>query len=564
MILRTGHMAFTIFFILLLSPVLALGVEMEVVPGQVLICLEEGVDAENIIAGKMSSELTFLMDEFSLNQGRFIANPGSRKFGPESRFILLESQSEDFDPLMAARALMATAEVRSASPNHVRPLLVMPNDPMTSTQWYLQPGSAAGVGLDVAWDMEDGSPASIIAIIDTGVDTSHPDLSANIWTNSNEIPGNGLDDDENGYIDDVTGWDFGNNDNDPRPHRTPDATGIDVGFHGTHCAGIAAAVTDNNTGVAGAGWNCSIMALKLPDSSGAMTDVAITGSILYAIAQNADVISMSFGGPDQGGMAAFMQDLMDQALAANIVCVAAAGNSDTNEMFYPAACAGVISVGATDENNQRASFSTYGPWVDIAAPGNRIWATMCQNYEFEFLDGLLYMLSMGWDGSSPYMYSDGTSMACPLVAGVCGLLRNQSPGMSPADVLDRLQTTGDAIAFDQPIGIKLNAGEALAMASSAPALSGTRDLTLNAHPNPFNPTTKLEFSLHIAGSVQLRIFDSAGRLVRHLLDESRAAGPHAVMFDGTDDQGRRLASGVYFARAVSLSGVVSEKLLMVK
>ncbi len=549
---------------LLVFPALVWGTTMEMVPGQVLVCLEEGVDGNSILAGRGGGGLALLLADLSLENGRFISNAHARSTGPDSRFLVFESRQEDFDPLAAARTLTASWEVSSASPNFHRPLLVMPNDPMISTQWHLQPGSSAAVGLDVAWEAETGSPATVIAIIDTGVDTGHPDLAANIWVNSAEIPGNGLDDDGNGYSDDVHGWDFGNNDHDPRPHHTPDATGIDVGFHGTHCAGIAAAVTDNNAGVAGAGWNCSIMALKLPNSSGEMTDLAITGAILYAVAEGADVISMSFGGPDQDGMAAFMQDLMDQALTAGIVCVAAAGNSNTSEMFYPAACDGVISVGATDENNQRASFSTFGSWVDVAAPGNRIWSTICQNYDFGFFDGLLYMLSMGWDGSNPYMYSDGTSMACPLVAGVCGLIKNQSPGISPADVLERLIISGDAVAFDQPIGVKLNAGTALTALSAAREISGFGTFVLAAHPNPFNPQTRLEFNLPNAGVVDLRVFDSAGRQVRSLLHETRGAGFHSVVFDGADNQGRRLASGVYFARVLSADGAVSEKLLMVK
>lgn len=536
---------------------------LNAVPGQVLICLEQGVDGNLVLDGAARGELASVQAEFGLDQGRFIAPVGQRQ-GPEAgRFLILYSRRHGFDPVAAARALAGTPEIHSAAPNYRRPVLVMPNDPMLSTQWHLQAG-ASGVSMPVAWDVETGSPATVIAIIDTGVDIGHPDLAANIWTNENEIAGNGLDDDGNGFVDDVHGWDFGNNDNDPRPQVTPDASGVDVGFHGTHCAGIAAAVTDNNVGVAGAGWGCAIMPLKLPNNSGEMTDVAITGAVLYAIAQGADVLSMSFGGPDQDGMAAFMQDLMDQALAANIVCVAAAGNSNTSEMFYPAACAGVISVGATDENNQRASFSTYGAWVDIAAPGNRIWSTISQNYEFGFLDGLLYMLSMGWDGANPYMYSDGTSMACPLVAGVCGLIRNQMPGLSPAAVLDRLVSTGDEVAFDQPIGVKLNAGQALSATSAAPVRGLPGDLQLAAVPNPFNPQTRLDFTLPTPGRVTVRVFDSAGRLVRTLLAGVRPAGPASLIFDGRDGHGQALSSGMYFVKIEAGSLRAERKLLMVK
>ena len=121
----------------------------------------------------------------------------------------------------AARALMATPEVRSAAPSYHRSLLLQPNDPYLADQWYLQPGNSAGVALDEAWEMETGSPATVIAIIDTGVDILHPDLVGNIWNNPGEVPGNGVDDDGNGYSDDAHGWDFGQDDADPMPHYTP-------------------------------------------------------------------------------------------------------------------------------------------------------------------------------------------------------------------------------------------------------------------------------------------------------------------------------------------------------
>jgi len=526
-------------------------------PDQVLICLEEGQDASCLGDLRAPSALASCLVENGLVSSRPI---GTQRDG---RFFVLESERQDLDPVKAARELMATAEVRSAAPNYHRSLLLQPNDPYLADQWYLQPGNSAGVALDEAWEMETGSPATVIAIIDTGVDILHPDLAGNIWTNTGEIPGNGLDDDGNGYNDDVHGWDFGQDDADPMPHYTPDALGIDVGFHGTHCAGIAAAVTDNNLGVAGVGWNCSLMALKLPDGDGNMTDLAITGAVLYAIAEGADVISMSFGGPDQDGMAAFMQDLMDSALDAGVVCVAAAGNDDSATTFYPAACTGVISVGATDETGGRASFSSYGTWVDVAAPGNRIWSTLCRNYDFGFLDELLYLLSMGWDGTNPYMYSDGTSMACPLVAGVCGLIRNQSPGLDPAAVRQRLIDTGDAVAFDQPLGVKVNAARALDTLSPA-FLPEPVSLGVAGHPNPFNPSTTLQLDIPRPGEVRVTVHDAAGRHVRNLLQEAVGAGSRALVFDGRDDSGRALASGTYFVRVAQQGQVAATKLQLIK
>ncbi|PID79309.1 hypothetical protein CSB20_10795 [bacterium DOLZORAL124_64_63] len=526
-------------------------------PGQILVCLAKGQDGACLTDLRAPSALTSALVEHGLTRARPI---GTRRAG---RFFVLESARSDLDVVRAARDLMATPEVSSAAPNYYRDLLLQPNDPYLDTQWYLQPGNTAGVALDEAWDLETGSPATVIAIIDTGVDVLHPDLADNMWTNPGEVPDNGLDDDGNGYADDIHGWDFGQGDADPMPQRMPDAMGLDVAFHGTHCAGIASATTDNNLGVAGAGWNCSLMALKLPDEDGNMTDLAITGAVLYAVAAGADVISMSFGAPDQDGLAAYMQDLMDEALDAGVVCVAAAGNDNSDTLFYPAACEGVIAVGATDETGGRASFSSYGTWVDVAAPGNRIWSTICRNYEFSVTDRLLYMLAMGWDGVNPYMFSDGTSMACPLVAGICGLIRNQSPGLSPAEVRQRLIDTGDAVAFDQPLGVKVNAARALESTSAA-SLPGAGSMLVVGHPNPFNPSTTIQLDIPRSGLACVTVHDAAGRLVRTLLREEVGPGPRALVFDGRDDSGRHLASGTYFVRVAQRGVTAGTKLQLIK
>jgi subtilisin family serine protease len=265
---------------------------------------------------------------------------------------------------------------------------------------------------------------------------------------------------------------------------------------------------------------------------------------------------MSFGGPGDGGAAAFYQDLVDQALAAGIVCVAAAGNNDDAALMYPAACDGVISVGATDENGQRASFSTYGDWVTVNAPGNNIWSTIQSNYEFDVITGLLYQFTYGWDGESPYMYSSGTSMACPLVAGTVALVLSQAPELTPAEVTQHLLDTGDQVAYDQPLGVKVNAREAVtALVVTGVQTPRPADLAVRAAPNPFNPRTTLALSLPRDGAVSVRIVDLRGRHVRTLLDGAPlAAGRHTVSWDGTADDGRALPSGVYLARVVAPGG----------
>jgi subtilisin family serine protease len=453
------------------------------------------------------------------------------------------SDRPDFDPLAAAHELTGEGSVRAVSPNYVLHLCSLPDDPMVSTQWHIQHAGDADIDLPEAWDVAMGDPGVVIAVLDTGVDWSHPDLQAAMWTNPGETPDNGVDDDGNGWIDDRYGWDVGNDDNDPRPEVYLE-TGIDVGFHGTHCAGIAAAATDNATGVAGAGWGCRLMGLKMNDSDGNITTEGLTEGIQYAVANGASVISMSFGGSlaDFG----FMQALVDDAVTAGVVCVAAAGNNNDAALMYPAALDGVISVGATDDLNQRASFSTYGAWVDVAAPGQQIWSTVQSNYDWDFLTQLLFMLSYGWDGVNPYMYSDGTSMACPLVAGVCGLIKSVRPDFTPDQVLQRLVETGDVIAFDQPLGVKVNAFAALDGLDVTAAGVPPRTLRIEAvSPNPFNPRTSISFDLQREQHVRMAVHDVRGARVRLLYDGPLPAGAHAHVWDGRADDGRVLSSGPY-------------------
>ncbi len=479
---------------------------------------------------------------------------------------LLTSDRGDFDPVAAARALRATGAVRAASPNYRFGLFAtIPDDLFLIYQWYVDDSGFADIRLPQAWDLARGDASVVIAIMDTGVDTGHPDLAGKIWHNLGEIGGNGLDDDGNGLVDDVEGWDFGVGDNDPNPQHTTDPSGIDVGFHGTFCAGIAAAATDNFEGIAGAGWDCRIMPLKVAHPDSGITSEAIAAAMLYAVDQRASVVSMSFGGPGDPGVPEFFQELVDFATTSGTLCVAAAGNDGDSTRVYPAACANVLAVGATDFNNERASFSNWGPWVDLAAPGSYMWSTICRNYEFLLSDQLLYLLLWGWDGVNPYMYGDGTSFACPLVAGVGGLVRARYPQLTPALVIQHLVATGDAVAFDLPIGPKVNAFAAVNGGPTAVALGDAPPprARVRAAPNPVAGATSVRFDLAAPGDVGLRIFDTSGRLVRTLLREARPAGAYAVPWDGRDDLGRRLPAGVYFVRLESAGAARSSKIVLV-
>jgi subtilisin family serine protease len=483
------------------------------------------------------------------------------------RFFALRSGRTGFDPLAAAGALRATGTLRAACPDYRLALFdTRPNDPYFSAQWYADSGAAA-IRLPHAWDVEQGDSAVVIAIMDTGIDTGHPDLAAKIWHNPGEIPGNDVDDDGDGYVDDVTGWDFGRNDADPNPEYTADpSSGIDVGFHGTFCAGIAAAAAGNGEGIAGAAWKCRLMPLKVSDPDSGITLRAVTAAVQYVADKRPAVLSMSFGGPGDAGLPEYFQALVDLATAAGVLCVAAAGNDGDSASTYPAACRGVLAVGASDENGARASFSNWGPWVTLAAPGSAMWSTICRNYTLTDLDQILYWYLFGWDFTNPYMYGDGTSFACPLAAGVSALVRSRFPSLTPQQVIQQLVTTGDAVSWDEPIGPRINAYRAVQVVPLDVRPPSPPAALALASPAP-NPTTRaadLSFALPRDGSVVLAIFDCAGRRVRTLLDGPLPAGTHRARWDGRDGEGRAAPAGVYLVRLAGEGSAVERKLVRLR
>lgn len=310
-------------------------------------------------------------------------------------------------------------------------------DDLHPNQWNLPK-----IHAENAWDINTGSSSVVVAIVDDAIRLDHEDLQPNIWENTGEIPGNGLDDDLNGFVDDYNGYDVADNDPNPNPPFFSNTSFT----HGTHCAGIASAATDNTLGIASIGFNVRIMAVKIKiDASVGPGLQAGYQGVEYAIAAEADIISMSWGGASPS---ATYQTIMDIANANGIVLVAAAGNSNTSAPMYPASYTHVISVGASDINDNKASFSNFGPTIDVMAPGVDIWSS---------LNGSI----------SSYDYNSGTSMACPLVSGLAGLMLTQDPMLSPEDLEDCLESTCDDIdalnpGFAGMLGAgRINAYEAL-------------------------------------------------------------------------------------------------------
>jgi len=322
-------------------------------------------------------------------------------------------------------AISTNPNVEYAEPNYYVTALGIPNDPEFSKQYGLhnigQTGGSNGADIDAvnSWDLQTGNNI-IIAVIDTGVDYKHQDLSSNIWTNINEIPGNAIDDDNNGFVDDVYGWDFSNNDNDP----------LDDMGHGTHVAGIIAANTNNGIGMSGINWRAQIMSLKFIDAAGIGTTSNAIKAINYAVSMGARISNNSWGG------GAFTQGLYDTLVAANQaghLFVAASGNNGLNSddplnsKHYPSSyeLVNVISVAATDELDNIGSFSNYGAVsVDLAAPGKQIFSLWLNN---------------------GYISLDGTSMAAPFVAGAAGILLSTLPNLTISELRSALLDNVDPI-----------------------------------------------------------------------------------------------------------------------
>ena len=330
-----------------------------------------------------------------------------------------------------------------------------PNDPDLPNQWSLSKVQAFD-----AWDITQGSANVTIAIVDDAVRLTHQDLAANIWVNPGEIPINNIDDDNNGYIDDVNGWDVADGDNDPNPPAA--SVSNSVFTHGTHCAGIAAGVTDNGTGIASMAFNARIIAVKCNSDAtpGPFLPAAYAG-VNYAIAAGADIISMSWGG---GASSQVNQNIMALAHANGIVLVAAAGNANVSTPMYPASYPHVINVGATNTADQKAVFSNYGSTIDVMAPGDQIYSTLA-----------------GSDQS--YGFLSGTSMACPLVSGLAGLMLAYDPGIDPDSLENCLKSTCDNIDAANPTYIgqlgagRVNAFGALTCLSGPPITDFVADLT---------------------------------------------------------------------------------------
>ncbi|MHB9024070.1 MAG: S8 family peptidase [Armatimonadota bacterium] len=340
------------------------------------------------------------------------------------------------------------AEVAAVEPDYIYYASLTPNDSRYSSQWGLRKIQAPE-----AWNTTTGSAGVVVGVLDTGVSYTHQDLQNNIWRNPGEVAGNGIDDDGNGYVDDVYGWNF----------RGGNANPLDDNGHGSHVAGIIGAVGNNGLGVSGVNWSVKIMALKFLGSDGSGSTSGAVSAYNYAIAMkkrgvNIRVMNNSWGG---AGYSQALKDAIDAAGNAGILSASAAGNGNSSGIGYsidstpqyPASYTSpsVIAVAASDSNDNPAKFTNFGTTsVDLAAPGVSVLSTL--------------------RGASSYGYMSGTSMATPFVSGAAALLAAKNPVIFIADIKSTLLSNVDRLT--QWTG-KVAAGGRLNLAKAIQSLGGT-------------------------------------------------------------------------------------------
>ena len=440
----------------------------------------------------------------------------------------------DFPDLPAAMADFSTnSNVECADLYVVPEPYYTPNDPEIGQQWHLETTHAYQ-----AWDIVRGDTTrhAIIAIVDTGVYWDHPDLAANIWINEAEdvnhngifddADENGVDNDNNGYIDDVIGWDFGGPDDNPAEN---------IPWHGTAVAGCASEVTDNNIDGASIGYAAKLMCVKATNQYNDL--VYCYQGIVYAADNGSDIINCSWGSPSYSRA---NQNIINAVYNAGVSVVAATGAS--SNIIYPGAYDHVVAVGATDENDLINWDTDDDSWVDLYAPGFNILTTWNHNA----------MISM-----------DGTSLSSPIVCGLAALIMCWHPEYTPDQIEETIETSADSIGDlnpSHPNAIRINCNNWLLTGINETPNSIPDQFTLlQNYPNPFNGQTEIRFYLSTVSQAGFVMYDITGRKIKERNLGKLPAGYHAFQLDC-----RNLSSGIYYYTVSVGSNSLPSKCLLLK
>jgi len=482
----------------------------------------------------------------------------------------------------------------------IEPVLATPNDTyypagadssFPFSQWHYR--NPAGMDVNLAWDTETGDSSVVVGILDSGVRYFHVDLGGNhalwgpdsvatggnIWINPGEIAGNGIDDDGNGYVDDTIGWDFVASAGGAGVQcLDQDCSGVDndpddgVG-HGTHVAGTVAAITNNARSVAGVAGGFAdgtpsgtangvrLMCLRIgylgrySGQTGGLVRMDYAAEAMNYVADQVDAgvnvtaINCSWGSSNSGGLGAAVANLV----AHDVLIVHAAGNSNSSAADYLGTATGVMNVAATDSNGAGASFSNYGNWVDVAAPGDVILSTYANPDDPDLTHHYVAVLS-------------GTSMSTPHVVGVAALLESYKPSLSAGDKFDILVNTTTPYNDMRDLGsgiVNANAALNSIQPTGIGDLPDARSGFLRAFPNPFRSATSLVVKSPARQAARVQVVDVEGRLVRRLFAGTLEAGDTIFRWDGRDAAGRPAPGGIYFLTVRGQRGSAARKLVRV-
>lgn len=426
-----------------------------------------------------------------------------RESGLENVYAISFDVSADI--LSIARQLQNDDAVEYAEPNYKAHMFKTPNDPRYSdgTEWHIDAISCPG-----GWDVTTGSSSIVVAVIDTGINIAHAEFAGRLKPGYNFINPVAVPEDDEG--------------------------------HGTFVSGIIGAKGDNGVGIAGIDWNVWLMPLKALDSSGEGTYTDITAAIYYAINNGADVINMSLGGSSSS---TGLEQAIAAASRAQIVCVAAMGNDGDDTVYYPAGYGSVIRVGALSQNDDRASFSTYGsaPYItEISAPGTDIVSTV----------------------PGGYGVGDGTSFSAPMVSGLCSLVLSVQPTISVSELRILLHTTADDVGKSGPdkyCGFgRINVNNALKGITTQD--KGEEITQLMNFPNPADDDgTNFSFFLDDpAAEITIKVFSTHGELIKTIDGGSSATAYRKVHWDCCDERGDMLPNGGYIYVVIAENGAHSK------
>ena len=409
--------------------------DIKYVPGQFIVKLKSN-NAKNSLN---KTALSSMMTQYGVKQQKqFFSKARNSKLVEKLNLnnIFLMYTDERADIQNIVNELNANPAIEYAEPNYIFEIDAISNDALYSSQYHFPQVKAPD-----AWDIQKGDTSVIIGIIDTGVDWDHEDLHDVIWKNKGEIPDNGIDDDGNGYIDDTMGWDFvegvagAHSEEDA---DTPDNNPMDFDGHGTHVAGIAAAHTNNDTGVAAVSWGARIMPLRCgwrgDNNQGYVSSAFAAQAYIYAADNGAHITNQS---SENSGQA--IVDAAFYAFLHNVLIVESAGNSNSINPSALGSQLFVMSVASVNSQDQKARYSSFGDYVDVSAPGGDFGTGNGKG----ILSTILYPSDLY--GGSKYIQLQGTSMAAPLAASVAALVKQKYPNMNVVDLFTHVEKTADNI-----------------------------------------------------------------------------------------------------------------------